>query len=116
MCPGLTHKNVVEELAKNPVENNTPVAIMAEVPYVPPQALASPELLTSSLKRSRCPRMLTSPPARVQDKKHALAIGHTQMSSADIIETNKGASTPAAPAAGAGARRRRRAWLDAAAR
>jgi len=62
MCPGLTHKNVVEELAKNPVENNTPVAIMAEVPYVPPQALASPELLTSSLKRSRCPRMLTCPP------------------------------------------------------
>jgi hypothetical protein len=31
MCPGLTHKNVVEELAKNPVNNDTPVAILAEV-------------------------------------------------------------------------------------
>ena len=31
MCPGLTHKNVVEELAANPVADNTPVAILAEV-------------------------------------------------------------------------------------
>jgi hypothetical protein len=31
MCPGLTHKNVVEELAGNPVDNNTPVCILAEV-------------------------------------------------------------------------------------
>ena len=30
MCPGLTHKNVVEELAANPVDNNSPVAILAE--------------------------------------------------------------------------------------
>jgi hypothetical protein len=37
MCPGLTHKNVVAELAANPVENNTPVAVLAEVrarPYI----------------------------------------------------------------------------------
>ena len=31
MCPGLTHKNVVAELAANPVDNNTPVAVLAEV-------------------------------------------------------------------------------------
>ena len=31
MCPGLTHKNVVDELAANPVPNDTPVAILAEV-------------------------------------------------------------------------------------
>ena len=31
-------------------------------------------------------------PASVpQDKEHALAVGHTQMSSADIIANNKGA-------------------------
>ncbi|EKX48234.1 hypothetical protein GUITHDRAFT_86059 [Guillardia theta CCMP2712] len=54
MCPGLTHKNVVEELANKPVDNNTPVAILAE------------------------------------GKEHALAIGHTQMSSQDIIQVNKG--------------------------
>jgi len=31
MCPGLTHKNVVDELAGNPVDTNTPVCILAEV-------------------------------------------------------------------------------------
>ena len=31
MCPGLTHKNVVEELAANPIDDNTPVCILAEV-------------------------------------------------------------------------------------
>jgi hypothetical protein len=31
MCPGMTHKNVIEELKANPVPNNTPVAILAEV-------------------------------------------------------------------------------------
>mmetsp|Transcript_6570 Transcript_6570/g.10432 ORF Transcript_6570/g.10432 Transcript_6570/m.10432 type:complete len:186 (+) Transcript_6570:52-609(+) len=30
MCPGLTHKNVVDELAAKPVPNDTPVAILAE--------------------------------------------------------------------------------------
>mmetsp|Transcript_26646 Transcript_26646/g.41702 ORF Transcript_26646/g.41702 Transcript_26646/m.41702 type:complete len:118 (+) Transcript_26646:717-1070(+) len=54
MCPGLTHKNVVEELKANPVPENTPVTILAE------------------------------------GKEHALAIGHTQMSSQDIVEVNKG--------------------------
>lgn len=54
MCPGLTHKNVVEELAQNPVDGNTPVTILAE------------------------------------GKEHALAIGHTQMSSKEIIDVNKG--------------------------
>lgn len=35
MCPGLTHKNVVEELAAKPVPDNTPVAILAEVELAP---------------------------------------------------------------------------------
>ena len=30
MCPGLTHKNVVDELAQNPVPKDVPVAILAE--------------------------------------------------------------------------------------
>mmetsp|Transcript_54963 Transcript_54963/g.145094 ORF Transcript_54963/g.145094 Transcript_54963/m.145094 type:complete len:185 (-) Transcript_54963:91-645(-) len=54
MCPGLTHKNVVAELEANPVDSNTPVAVLAE------------------------------------GKEHALAIGHTQMSSLAIIKENKG--------------------------
>mmetsp|Transcript_21334 Transcript_21334/g.43296 ORF Transcript_21334/g.43296 Transcript_21334/m.43296 type:complete len:185 (+) Transcript_21334:135-689(+) len=54
MCPGLTHKNVVDELAQNEVEANSPVTILAE------------------------------------GKENALAIGHTQMSSKDIIAVNKG--------------------------
>ena len=58
MCPGLTHKNVVEELAANPVADNTPVAILAEVttPAMLCRAFAPPHL---------CPLSRTAPGRRV---------------------------------------------------
>jgi len=55
MCPGLTHKNVVEELAAKPVPDNTPVAILAEV--------GARSRLTWRLRGMRAPTQLAGPSA-----------------------------------------------------
>ena len=81
-------------------EQSTPVPRMtpsfSRIEVCPAQVRADRRCPGLHLYTRRCSDLGVSEVLRApwQDKEHALAVGHTQMSSADIIAQNKGAFPP----------------------